>query len=152
MNLTFPNSTATLIKLNPSTYPDAVRALLRFHALLGDIRELRGRWYQIKRDEKDDFSPPLEWWLMLGGGWEAFSYLFKANQKHKPHPCKHCGAAISISRKTYCNNDCKNAHRVKEKPLCKVCGIMVKKSSRAFCSRECVDKYKIGKPARIKLR
>lgn len=153
MNLQFPNSTETLIKLNPAVWSDSVRALLRFKSLMGEIRELRGKWYQIRRDEKDDFSLPLEWWRMLAGGWEAFSYLFEASQKHKPgqplkarRKCSECGTPVARPKNKYCSQKCSIAGQTMVRPKCKLstCNNRVNKPEGKYCSMVCVNLSKRG--------
>ena len=133
--------------------PDAVRERLRFYSLVGDIRELRGVWYQIKRDEKDDFSPPLEWWLMLGGGWEAFGYLAEANQKHKPgqplkarRKCLECGVPVARPKNKYCSQECSIVASKIQRPKCKLstCDNLVKNPDGKYCSMVCVNLSKRG--------
>lgn len=69
--------------------------------------------------------------------------------------CVHCGKefyALS-SRKMFCSNLCKNAHRNKEKNKilkCKFCGrkFLTNKDNQKYCSRECFNKSKTPKSKR----
>ena len=133
----FPATTAELISANPKAWPDSVHALLRFHALLGNIRLLGdgsgvGRWYIIPKF-KD--APITKTRVPYGKTLppEAFK------------PCTRCGKPTHHPNHKYCSHDCSVKVRAKNRRACEYCGKENPRSDARFCSRKCVLAYRVKK-------
>lgn len=126
MRLAFPATTDELIRQNPLAWPDSIREILRFHALLGGIREIRGRWYVIRKDQD-----------------ELLQRARSDNLPKKPKPprpaCLVCGKPCGRPHSKLCSRECHGKYQSKPKPQCrrKGCDNEVKKHGKMYCSVEC---------------
>jgi hypothetical protein len=127
VNFIFPNTTDTLIAMNPRSWPDSVRALLRFQALVGEIREIRGRWYEIRK-ESDESLVKVPRYKTLPP--EAF------------RPCVRCGKLTHHPKHKYCSPECAVQSRTRKRGCCEQCGKENPRADARFCSRRCVIKYR----------
>jgi hypothetical protein len=133
MILFFPNSTRSIMSANPRILADAVLARLRVLSLLGDIREIRGTWYSIRKDHDEDLQ-------------RAHSNNLPRRSRATMPNCIVCSKPCSRTRSKFCSVACHAKHQRKPRAKCKRsgCANLVKKPEKIFCSLDCCNEYKRG--------
>ncbi len=132
MNLAYPATTEQLVSANQRISPDAVLAAIRKQFLAGAIREIRGRWYEMR--------PPED---------RPFYHAGKRTIVRRLISCDQCGSQFypekiaARGKQEFCSRKCHHASMRKPRSNCEVCGKPCKHPANRMCSRTCVVKYRL---------